>query len=205
MPGRARAAHTLVLASAAAVLAAAVPAAAQTGVELRGSTARYRFADLNHTFPSGIMADALYLGIPGQNELYLGLGYTLKPARWLTVVPLAYGVAGREEDERGIALCASVSVEAGAWKAIAFAGRFVRASGGVATYDFVDSVDVTRKVRGRWDAGVSSTVYRLDTGWTHQTGPMVRRNDARGSWALSARAGDGHELRLVRVLTFGAP
>src|SRR5712692_7234201 len=99
-----RAAHALVLASA-AVLVPAVRAAAQTGAELRGSTARYRFVDLNYTFPSGIMADALYLGIPGQNELYLGLGYTLKPAPWLTVVPLAYGVAGREKGERGIAPC----------------------------------------------------------------------------------------------------
>src|SRR5712691_5561140 len=195
MRGRLRAARALVLASMAVLFPAL--AAAQTGMELRGSTARYRFVDLNHTFASGIMADALYLGIPGQNELYLGLGYTLKPARWLSLVPLAYGVAGREKRERGLALCASLVAEAGPWKAIAFAGRFLRTSGGVATYDFADSIDVTRKVSGRWDAGVSSTVYRLDTAWTHQTGPLVRRGDARGSWALSGRVGDGRELRLV--------
>jgi hypothetical protein len=151
------------------------------------------------------MADALYLGVPGQNELYLGLGYTLKPARWLTVVPLVYGVAGHEKSERGIALCASVLAETGPWKAIVFAGRFVRTSGGVATYDFADSIDLTRKLSGRWDFGVSSTVYRLDTGWTQQTGPLLRRSDARGSWALSGRLGDTREVRLVRVLTFGSP
>jgi hypothetical protein len=189
----------------AGVLACASGAAAQTGLELRGSTARYRFVDLNHVFASGLMADALYLGVPGQNELYLGLGYTLKLARGLTVVPLVYGVAGHEKSERGLALCASVLAEGGPWKAIVFAGRFVRTSGGVATYDFADSIDLTRKVSGRWDAGVSSTVYRLDTGWTQQTGPLVRRTDARGTWALSARLGDTSEVRLVRVLTFGPP
>jgi len=40
---------------AAAGLAAGLPASAgaQTSVELRGSTAAYRFADVNHTFENG--------------------------------------------------------------------------------------------------------------------------------------------------------
>jgi hypothetical protein len=59
------------------------------------------------------------------------------------------------------------------------------------------------RIAGRWDAGVSSTVYRQDTGWSHFTGPLVRRRDARGSWALSVRTGDDTEVRVVRVLTFG--
>jgi hypothetical protein len=186
-------------------LGAAGEVSAQTAVELRGSTTRYRFVDVNHTFPSGVMLDALYLGVPGQNELYLGGGYAWKAARALTVIPLVYGVAGRENGERGVALCAYVLGDAGPWKAVAFVGRFVRASGDVATYDFVDSVDVTRKAAGRWDVGLSSTIYRQEVGWSHYTGPMARRSDARGSWALSVRAGYDTEVRLVRVLTFGRP
>ena len=79
----------------------------------------------------------------------------------------------------------------------------MRISGGVSTYDFLDSVDLTHRVAGKWDAGVSSSIYRQDTGWSHLTGPLVRRRDARGSWALSVRAGYDTEVRLVRVLTFG--
>ena len=69
--------------------------------------------------------------------------------------------------------------------------------------DFGDSLDLTHKVAGRWDAGVSSSVYRQDTGWSHLTGPVVHRSDARGSWALSVRSGYDTEVRLVRILTFG--
>ena len=189
----------------AAGLAAGVPApaGAQTAVELRGSTASYRFADVNHTFANGVMLDALYVAVPGQDEFYLGLGYTWKASRGLTVIPLAYGVAGVQQAERGIVLGAYVLGDAGPWTLIAFAGRFVRISGGVSTYDFLDSVDLTHRVAGKWDAGVSSSVYRQDTGWSHLTGPLVRRRDARGSWALSVRAGYDTEVRLVRVLAFG--
>jgi hypothetical protein len=179
------------------------PARAQTSVELRGSTAAYRFADVNHTFRSGVMLDALYVAVPGQDEFYLGLGYTWKASRGLTVIPLAYGVAGVQQEERGVVLGAYVLGDAGPWTLIAFAGRFVRISGGVSTYDFLDSVDLTHRASGKWDAGVSSSVYRQDTGWSHLTGPLVRRRDARGSWALSVRAGYDTEVRLVRVLTFG--
>ena len=179
------------------------PARAQTSVELRGSTAAYRFADVNHTFANGVMLDALYVAVPGQDEFYLGLGYTWKASRGLTVIPLAYGVAGVQQAERGIVLGAYVLGDAGPWTLIAFAGRFVRISGGVSTYDFLDSVDLTHRVAGKWDAGVSSSVYRQDTGWSHLTGPLVRRRDARGSWALSVRAGYDTGVRLVRVLAFG--
>ncbi|HEU0091791.1 MAG TPA: hypothetical protein VFS78_06765, partial [Vicinamibacteria bacterium] len=187
----------------AAGLAAGLPASAraQTAIELCGSTASYRFADLNHTFSSGVMLDALYVGVPGQDEFYLGLGYTWKASHGLTVIPLAYAVAGVQKEERGVVLGAYVLGDAGPWKLIAFAGRFVRIAGGVSTYDFGDSLDLTYKVAKRWDAGVSSSVYRQDTGWSHLTGPVVRRSDARGSWALSVRSGYDTEVRLVRILT----
>jgi len=110
-----------------------------------------------------------------------------------------------EQGERAIAPCVSVLGEAGPWKVALFAGRVARVSGGVATYDFADSIDVTRKVEGRWDAGVSSSAYRLESGWSHETGPIVRRSDALGSWSLALRFGADRELRLVRVLSFGAP
>ena len=190
----------------AAGLAAGLPPAAraQTGVELRGSTAGYRFADVNHTFASGVMLDALYLGVPGQDEFYLGLGYTWKLSRGLTLIPLAYGVAGVQKGEQGVVLGAYALSEAGPWTTIAFVGRFVRTSGGVATYDFVDSLDLTHRIAKRWHLGVSSSVYRQDTGWSHLTGPLVRRTDARGSWAVSVRGGYDTEARLVRILTFGS-
>ncbi len=190
-----------------AVLAtvAAGVADAQTAMEIRGSSTRYRFVDLNHTFGNGIMVDALYLGVPGQNELYLGAGWQWKAAPALTLIPLAYGVAGRENEERGVMLGAYVLAGSGPWKAIAFAGRFICVSGHVRTYDFLDSLDLTRTLHGRWDVGASASVYREREGWSQASGPMIRRNDGHGSWALSVRFGYETEIRLVRVLTFGPP
>ncbi len=189
---------------AAGVLAGAapcVPATAQTVVELRASTTKYRFADLSHTFANRVVLDALYLGAPGMNELYLGAGYQLRPAAGISVAPLLYFVGGKENDERGACLAASLSVDRAGWKALGFAGHFFRTSGRVSDYTFVDALDLTRAV-GRWEVGASAGAYHTAGDLTALAGPTVKRNDRRGSWAVSARFGSDTEVRLLRVLTF---
>ena len=84
-----------------AVFGAAPAASAQTVVELRGSSTRYRFVDVNHTFSSKLFLDALYIGVPGMNELYLGAGYAWSPSTSFSLTPILYGVAGKENRERG--------------------------------------------------------------------------------------------------------
>ena len=191
----------VVAAATLASAALAVPLSAQTVVELRGSTTRYRFADLSHTFANRIVLDALYLGVPGMNELYLGAGYQLRPANGISLAPLLYFVGGKENDERGACLAASLSVDRAGWKVLGFAGHFFRTSGRVSDYTFLDALDLTRAL-GRWELGASAGAYHTNGDLTALAGPTVKRNDKRGSWALSARFGSDTELRLLRVLSF---
>jgi hypothetical protein len=177
-------------------------AQAQLAAEIRVASSEYRYLDVNYTFAGGIMIDTLYIGVPGQNEVYLGAGYTFNPASWLSLIPIGYGVVGKENDERGLVLGGYVWLERGPYTAIAFLGRFIHLRGGVASYDFLDTLDVTRSIAGPWEAGFSSTVYREGEDWSHLVGPMLKRRDDKGWWALSALWGYEDEVRLVRVLTF---
>ncbi len=194
-------ADVLLAAGALASTALSGPAAAQTVVELRVSTTKYRFADLSHTFANRIVLDALYLGVPGMNELYLGAGYQVRPAAGISVAPLLYFVGGHENDERGACLAASLSVDRAGWKMLGFAGHFFRTSGRVSDYTFVDALDLTRAL-GRWELGASAGAYHTNGDLTALAGPTVKRNDRRGSWAVSARFGSDSELRLLRILSF---
>jgi len=181
---------------------AAPAASAQTVFEGRyGFGPEYRFVDVSHTFVSGPYLEALYIGVPGQNELYLGAGFQLRPAAGVTLTPVVYAVAGGENDQRGISLGGLLSLQRGGWKVLAFAGHFFRASGGVASYSFVDAFDLTR-VLGGWELGASAGLFQTGGQASWLLGPSLKRNDARGAWAFSARFGDDEEYRLIRVLVF---
>jgi hypothetical protein len=170
---------------------------------LRGATTEYRFVDLNHTFKSGLFLDLLYLGAPGSNELYAGAGWSWKPAQGVTLTPIVYGVAAKENDERGIALCASVFVDRGGWRVLGFGGRFVRASGDVPSYTFLDSLDVTRVFAGKWELGASAGFLRIGGGpWNELIGGTLKFNDKRGATAVAVRGGYTNELRVIRTLVF---
>ena len=186
------------------LVVALLPAAAhsQTVVELRGSTTRYRFVDLNHTFTRGLFLDLLYLGAPGSNELYAGGGWSFKPAQGVTLTPIVYAVGAHENDERGLALCASLFVDRGGWRVLGFGGRFLRASGDVPDYTFLDSLDVTRVIAGKWELGVSAGFLRIGDDWNELIGGTLKRNDKRGATALAVRGGYKTELRLIRTLVF---
>ena len=186
------------------LIVALLPAAAhaQTVVELRGSTTRYRFVDLNHTFTRGLFLDLLYLGAPGSNELYAGGGWSFKPAQGVTLTPIVYAVGAHDNDERGLALCASLFVDRGGWRVLGFGGRFLRASGDVPDYTFLDSLDVTHVIAGKWELGVSAGFLRIGDDWNELIGGTLKRNDKRGATALAVRGGYKTELRLIRTLVF---
>jgi hypothetical protein len=78
----------------------------QEYVELRaayGKSGWYRFAEYTHTFRNRVLVDFVYLGVPGQNELYAGAGYQFRLSKALTFTPLFYGVLGKENGQRGLA------------------------------------------------------------------------------------------------------
>ena len=177
-------------------------AAAQTVVELRGATTEYRFVDLNHTFKNGVFLDLLYLGSETSNELYAGGGWSWKPSQGVTLTPIVYGVFGKEGDEKGVALCASVFVDRGGWRVLGFGGQFLRASGDVPDYTFLDSLDVTRVIAKRWELGVSGGFLKSGDAWNELIGGTLKFNDRLGATAVAVRGGYTTELRLIRTFVF---
>jgi hypothetical protein len=176
-------------------------------IELRGAVNGdgdfYRYAEYTRFFANGLTLDSVYIGVPGQNELYLGAGYGFKVSPTLTVTPLGYGVIGLdgETDEFGLALGLFVVGTAGQWGIYAFTGYFEPIDGTVPRYFFVDSLDVSRKL-GRWELGVSTGHYVISGDWTALVGGVVVHNDAHGAWRLLVRGGSAFEARLVRTVAF---
>jgi len=173
-------------------------------VELRAAHSAdgfYRYVEYSRFFPRGAVLDVLYLGVPGQNELYVGAGYQLEATPTLTVTPLIYGVVGNENGERGIALGLLAVGTVGDWSVNSFLGYFEPLAGTVPRYLFLDSLDVSRKV-DRWEFGVSTGLYHVAGDWSVLAGPVIVRNDGRGAWRASLRGGSTVEIRLVRTLSF---
>jgi hypothetical protein len=190
------------LAALLATLTLAPGAQAQTVVEARyGAHTEYRFFDLSRTFANGLLLDGLYTGVPGLNELYLGVGGQLHPIKGLTITPMAYAVFAKELHERGVTLGALIALDRGGFKGVGFAGHFIRIDGDNPNYDFADALDLTRAI-GKWEAGVSTGFFHQAGEWTWLVGPTVKRNDAKGQWAVSARFGDDTEVRFLRIFVF---
>ena len=200
---------TAVLAVLAAALAAEAraQAAPPNYVELRGAVNGdgdfYRYAEYTRFFANGLTLDSVYVGVPGQNELYLGAGYGIKLTPTLTLTPLGYAVIGLdgETDEFGLTLGVFVVGTAGQWGVYLFTGYFEPISGSVPRYFFVDSLDVSRRL-GKWELGVSTGHYVISGDWTALVGGVVVHNDAHGAWRLLVRGGSAFEARLVRTISF---
>jgi hypothetical protein len=178
-------------------------------IELRGAVNEdgdfYRYAEYTRFFSSGLTLDSVYIGVPGQNELYLGVGYGFKVTPTLTVTPLGYAVLGLdgETDEFGVALGLFVVGTAGPWSIYSFAGYFEPIEGTVPRYFFIDSLDVARRLgQGKWELGLSTGHYAISGDWSAVVGPVLVHNDSRGAWRLLVRGGSSFEARLVRTVTF---
>ena len=173
-------------------------------VELRAAVTRdglYRYAEFSHAFRNKAVLDVLYIGSPGQNEFYGGLGYQVNATPSLAVTPLLYGVIGKENGERGVALGAFVSGTVGQWSVYSFLGHFRPIEGSVPAYTFLDSFDLSRKLEA-WELGLSTGFFYLDGTWNAQVGPVVTRNDHAGAWRFSIRGGTQSEGRLIRTVSF---
>lgn len=199
------------VAAAVALLGAVPQARAQAAppnyVELRGAVNGdgdfYRYAEYTRFFSNGVTLDSVYIGVPGQNELYLGAGYGFKLTPTLTLTPLGYAVVGLdgETDQFGLALGVFIVGTAGPWGIYTFAGYFEPLSGSVPRYFFIDSLDVSRRL-GKWELGLSTGHYAISGEWTALVGGVVVRNDAHGAWRMLVRGGSAFEARLVRTVTF---
>jgi len=176
------------------------PALAQNTVEVRGADSKYRYVDWSYTAHNSVVLDLFYVGVPGSNEFNMGGGYGFKPVPSLMIAPLAYAVLGKEDGQRGVKVAVLVVFEKANWKANVFLAHFAPMHGTVSRYQVLDTGDVTRTVRGRWEAGVSAGFFHADTKWNPQVGPLVKRNDRLGAWGLSYRFGPQRELRVTRVI-----
>ncbi len=176
-------------------------AAGQDLVEVRLADTKYRYVDWNHTWASGAVVDLFYVGVPGSNEFNVGGGFAIKRGS-VVLTPLLYAVVGKEGGERGIKVALLASYEKGGWKLLSFVADYIPVSGSVSSYQVLDTLDLTRTIGARWEAGVQAGFFRADQSWNTQIGPVVKLNDRKGAWAVSYRFGSQNELRVGRVLTF---
>jgi hypothetical protein len=203
MPPRRR---TPLLAALAAVLVLAtlprpVRAEAETELEMRAASTEYRYVDLNRSFDSGLVIDALYTGEPGMDEVHLGMGYDVSSSERSSVIPIVYASFGRQYGERGAILGTLIYVERDKARFQCFVGHFFPMRGEISAYTFVDTLDWTRVVRS-FEIGASASAYEYEGEIVKILGPVFKWNDRQGTWAASARFGDDSELRVVRSLTF---
>jgi hypothetical protein len=181
------------------------PATPANYVELRASGSEsgfYRYAEYARTFSNRLVLDILYLGVPGQNEFYAGLGYQFTPTEKLTFTPLVYGVTGRENRQRGVAFGAFTVGSIADWNIYSFAGVFTPVAGDVPAYFFLDTLDLTRSISKRWELGGSGGLFCSLGTCSRVIGPVLVLNDKKGSWRTSARAGTATEVRLTRTFVF---
>jgi len=187
-----------------ALAATLVSAWAQTEAEFRGATTEYRYAELSHAFPAGLVFDGVYFGEPGIDELYLGAGFDLSSSSRASLIPILYAVVERDNAERGMTLGLSAHFEGDRWQFAGFAGHFIPHGGDGDAYTFLDSLDLVRSI-GHWGAGGSVTYDGLEDSGGWRAGPMLKHADDLGAWAASVRFGDGAELRVIRTLRLSPP
>ncbi len=176
-------------------------AVSQDFVEVRLADTKYRYADWSHTWSSGAVLDLFYVGVPGSNEFNLGGGLAIKRGS-VVLTPLVYAVIGKEAGERGIKVALLVSFDRSGWKLVSFLADYIPVSGSVTTYQVLDTLDLTRTIGTRWEAGIQAGFFRTGGSWNTQVGPVVKMNDRLGGWAISYRFGSENEVRVGRVVTF---
>ncbi len=172
---------------------------AQHYVELRGADTKYRFVDWNYTFPNAAIVDLFYVGVPGNNEINIGGGYGFRIRPWLTVAPLVYATVAKEDGERGIKAALLVTLDKDGWKLNSFFGHFAPLSGAVGRYQVLDTLDFSRAFGRGWELGISNGLFHSGGKWNPQSGPLLKRSDRLGAWAVSYRFGPQRELRVTRT------
>jgi hypothetical protein len=173
-------------------------AAAQHMIELRGADTKYRYVDWNYTFQNSAIVDLFYVGVPGSNEFNFGGGRAFKVGD-LTLSPLLYMVAGKEDGQRGVKLALLAAYAKKGWTLNAFVGHYIPVTGEVSSYQVLDTLDCTRALDKRWELGVSGSFFHTAHEWNPQVGPLVKINDRLGCWAVSYRFGPEDEFRIGRI------
>lgn len=184
-----------------ALLILAAVCRASDVVEVRSSSSgEYRYMEWMHTF-NKVATDIYYVGVPGNNELDVCLGYQIPSRRGLSVTPFFCGVTAKENRQLGVKTAAAISWEKGKWKGDAYYGHFLPLRGNLNSYDVLDSGNATYVLSKCWEVGISTGFFRQDGKWNPLVGPLARRNDKLGSWSVSFRTGPTKEFRVIRTIT----
>lgn len=182
-------------------------------VELRAATSgrgvSYGFAEYTKRFGKNkdLVWDNVLIHTPGQDELFTGFGLDFKVKSEakhidLTLTPTVYGIVARSNNEKGIAIGITVAGQVKKLNVSAFIGHFQPITGSTPHYTFGDSVDATTPVSTHWEAGASFGFFCQNGSCNPLIGPLVKRNDKRGSWSVLFRTGYEKEFQMRRTFNF---
>ncbi len=182
---------------------------AEDVLEFRAATSQYGFGDWMRIYKNKISTDLYYVRVPGNNEFNACGGYALPKFSGISITPFACATVAKEDREFGLKFPVSVVFQTGTFKADIYYGHFVPLRGDVSAYDILDSGNFTRsfgQIIGdgvwRWETGISTNFFHQDGAWNPLIGPLLRRNDKYGFWAVSLLSVTSTELRFSRVITF---
>lgn len=162
----------------------------------------YRYIDYVYTFRNHLTMEGTYIGTPGSDEFNLGVGYTWQPSSGITLTPTVSVTLGKENAQRGIKASILLGASKNRWKFNGYLAYNFTLKGVAPNYLVLDTLDVTHEIGKGWEIGASSGLFLPSKDWGFLTGPMIKRGDHLGSWAVSYRFGTQQEFRIGRTFTF---
>lgn len=179
---------------------------AQDFIELRAGFTKdglaYRYIDYNHTFSNNVVFDIAHYGSSGQNELWIGAGYSKKLGESFVTTNAAYLVVGKENRQIGLGLASFGGGKIKKTNITYQTYAFLPARGDMAKYLAVDSFDLTIGVTKKIEIGGSLGAYFIGKNSNLLGGGLVRFNDKLGSTSFYLRGGAYTEFRVSRTISF---
>jgi len=182
-------------------------------LEMRATQSQYRYVNFDHLFKNQMMFDFVYVGVPEDNEVNVGIGYLIQPTDKLTIAPLLYANTTKEHPSLGFKPAMAVSYKTISWDTNLFGAFNADATGPRGNYLVIDPLEFNHKLGEHWWVGLSFGCLVQGEYRDFLAGPVLKRRDRGGWWSLTTRLGSVveksakpatsiYELRISRAFDF---
>ncbi len=162
----------------------------------------YREVDYVRSFDNGMYVNLNYSGATGQNEAWVGAGYSKEVKENFTLGGGVYLVVGKEREQLGVGLATFGEAKVKKLNLAFQVAAYLPVKGGVPKYLTIDSLDATYQVTKRVEVGGSFGTYFEGKDSNVIAGPLVRINDKLGHTSFYVRGGAYTEFRISRTFIF---